>query len=222
MLILNSLIKYNKYKLIFTIFLLVNNVNLSQVNSFEDGVFYLSNIIAENRFNDKSTDDLATIDSLYSTAITIYEGDISEALLALTFATLPFNKMPVKFPFTNIRLNLRLPSVDEESFLLRRKYLPSKIYFDSSNNNFGDKDKVSHFFGNAFLAYNVSFINLSKFLGMFVEMFEASFKVSSGIDFRDLQTNHLGELFGSSLLENPSINPSDFFKLYSLFYFSYN
>lgn len=222
MLILHRHIKYKNFTLIFTIFLLFNNVHLSQVNSFEEGVIYLSKIIAENKFNDKSMGDLAVIDSLYSTAITIYEGDISEALLALTFATLPFNRMPVKFPFTNIRLNLRLPSVDEETFLLRRTNLPGKLYFDSNNNKFGDKDKISHFFGNAFLAYNVSFINLSKFLGQFVEMFEASFKVSSGIDFRDLQSNHLGEFFGSSLLENPSIKPSDFFKLYSLFYFSYN
>ena len=130
--------------------------------------------------------------------------------------------MPIRVPFINVRIPLRLPSVGKNLFSTKRENLPGIVYFDSNLNGGQDKDKVAHFYGNAFLAYNVSFFNASKFLGMIVEMFESTFKVSGGIDFRDLQTNHLGEFFGHSLRNNPNLMPSDFFKVYSLFYFSYN
>jgi hypothetical protein len=53
-------------------------------------------------------------------------------------------------------------------------------------------------------------------------MFESIFKVSGGVDYRDLQTNQLGEFFGKSLNNDSNLLPSDFFKVYSLFYFFYN
>jgi hypothetical protein len=190
--------------------------------SFEEGVIFLSNIIANEKFSSLQYTDLQQVDSLYFTAVQFYNGDISEALLALTFSTLPFNKMPIKLPVINLRIPLRLPSVNDDLFLTKKLYLPGKVFFDSRSKGGQDKDKVAHFFGNAFLAYNISFINASKFLGLFVEMFESAFKVSGGIDLRDLQTNNLGEYFGKSISKNPNLKPSDFFNVYSLFYFSYN
>ena len=192
--------------------------------SFEEGVIYLSEYIASDNFVElsKLNNDQALVDSLYKRSLRFYNGDISEALLALTFATLPFNKMPVTIPFFNIRIPLRLPAVDEELFKIKKNNLPGIVYFDSRTKGGQDKDKVAHFFGNAFLAYNILFINASKVLGIFVELFESSFKVSGGVDFRDLQTNGLGEAFGNSLRRNNKLLPSQFFKIYSLFYFSYN
>ena len=130
--------------------------------------------------------------------------------------------MPVTIPLLNIRIPLRLPSVNERLFKIKKRNLPGIVYFDSRLKGGQDKDKVAHFFGNAFLAYNLPFINASKVLGIFVELFESSFKVSGGVDFRDLQTNGLGEAFGTSLRKNNKLLPSQFFKIYSLFYFSYN
>jgi hypothetical protein len=179
-------------------------------------------MITRNSIIKNSDDDLNIVDSLYIKAVEFYDGDISEALLALTFATLPFNKMPVTLPFFGCKINLRLPSVNQSLFELKNTKLPGIVYFDSGYKGGNDKDKVAHFFGNAFLAYNISYFNLSKFLGIIVEMFESTFKVSGGIDFKDLQTNYLGEFFGYSLNENPKLLPSQFFDVYSLFYFSYN
>lgn len=190
--------------------------------SFEDGVNYLSLLIAKNSKIKSSCDDLNILDSLYLKAVIFYNGDVSEALLALAFATLPFNKMPVTIPFTGIKLNLKLPSVNQKLFNLKKANLPGRVFFDSPQRGGQDKDKVAHFFGNAFLSYNIRFINLSKFLGLFIEHFESAFKVSGGVDFRDLQTNYLGEYFGYSLRNHNELLPSQFFYMYSLFYFSYN
>jgi hypothetical protein len=192
--------------------------------SFEDGVNYLSIYIASDEFVQlsKNNSDSDLVDTLYLKAVSFYKGDISEALLALTFATLPFNKMPITIPFFNIRIPLRLPAVNDKLFRIKKKNLPGVVYFNSPKTGGQDKDKVAHFFGNAFIAYNLSFMNASKVLGILVELFESSFKVSGGVDFRDLQTNGLGELFGNSLINNKKLLPSEVFKIYSLFYFSYN
>ena len=212
------------FQILLLLILVINSNYFGQSGkpTFEDGVIHLSNLISEQRFSSSEISDINQIDSLYKYAVNYYQGDISEALLALTFATIPFNRMPIKLPIFNVRIPLRLPSVDDNLFSIKRKNLPGIVYFDSPLKGGQDKDKVAHFYGNAFLAYNVSFFNASKFLGMIVEMFESTFKVSGGIDFRDLQTNHLGEFFGHSLRKDTNLKPSDFFNVYSLFYFSYN
>ncbi|MCW8848810.1 MAG: hypothetical protein OQJ81_02430 [Melioribacteraceae bacterium] len=191
-------------------------------SSFEDGLIFLSTIIAYDSLFNQIPSDLDKVDTLYKIAVVYYDGNISEALLALTFATLPFNKMSAKIPFMNVRIPLYLPSVNEHIFKKKKNNLPGKVLFNSNYKYGLDKDKVAHFFGNAFLSYNVSFLNLSKFFGFIVEMFESAFQVSNGVDIRDLQVNYLGEYFGNSLRSNKNLKPSDFFKVYSLFYFSYN
>ncbi len=212
----------NANKLILIILLCSTTITNAQSHTFEDGVIYLSNYISSDYFRNNKDKDIYLVDTLYLQAKRFYNGNISEALLALTFATLPFNKMPITIPFLNLKLNLKLPSVKQDIFLKKKKNLPGIIYFDSPKIGGQDKDKVAHFFGNAFLKYNVQIINLSKFLGIFVEMFELTFKVSGGVDFRDLTTNYIGEFFGFSLRNKKDLKPSDFLKLYSLFYFSYN
>lgn len=207
---------------IFLITIFISEVEYCQTKSFEEGVNFLSDYIASEEFKNKTENDIDLVDTLYLKALNFYNGDTSEALLALTFSTLPFNKMPVTIPLLNFKINLRLPSANEKLFQRKNKNLPGLVYFDSIDNGNQDKDKVAHFFGNAFLSYNITFLNLSKFLGIFVEMFEETFKVSGKIDFRDLQTNYCGEFFGGSLRNQKDLLPSDFFKLYSLFYFSYN
>lgn len=214
------------YKLIFVlltcIFLQIELSAQFANKTFEDGVIFLSKTIASDNFKELDCSDLEKVDSLFIIAVNYYDNDISEALLALTFATLPFNKMSTKLPLINVRIPLHLPSVEEKLFYKKRDNLPGNVLFNSAIFGGNDKDKVAHFFGNAFLAYNVTVINISKFLGFIVEMFESAFEVSNGVDNRDLQVNYLGEFFGSSLQKNQKLVPSDFFKLHSLFFFSYN
>ncbi|OGU36632.1 MAG: hypothetical protein A2068_13125 [Ignavibacteria bacterium GWB2_35_6b] len=205
------------YSLVLTIFLFVNNETFAQLNNNLDESFQkVIEYIASNDFKKlKNTyDHLSLVDSIYIKALEISEGDISENLLALTFATLPFDKMVVGIPVINSTVNLQLQEVDSVLFKTKNVNLPSQLFFDSPLN--GDKDKLAHFFGNAFLSYNFSVFNISKILGIFVELFEESFLVSGGLDSRDITVNYLGEFYGKMLNNNNKLLPSEVLSLYSL------
>lgn len=188
--------------------------------SFYGGLFYLSEFIASGEFESfkKNNDDLAQVDLIYQKAINFYDGDFSEALLALTFTCLPFDHIKVKFLFGS-QINIPLPSPPKIIFKQKVANLPSRLFFDTPNTNFGDKDKLAHFFGNAFLRYNFGFFNLSKFMGIFVENVEEGLFIEGGYSLRDIIANHLGELFAESLKCNKDILPSDILKIYQLLFF---
>jgi hypothetical protein len=185
--------------------------------SFKNGVIYLSKFISSDYFISlkNNSNDLDLVDTLYLRSVKYYESDYSEAMLALTFACLPYNEMHLKLPIFPVTLTLHLPTVSNPLFDIKTKNLPSQLFFDTPKNNFGDKDKLSHFFGNAFIECNFSFFNLSKFLGIFVERFEETFKVQGAMDKRDLYVNDLGAEFGKGLKGNNRLLPSEILKNYS-------
>lgn len=191
--------------------------NLYEKN-FYGGMFYISNYIisSNNNFANKQKNDLDKVDSIYINALKFFNYDVSETLFCLTFACLPYNKIRLKFLFSTIEIPLPSPSL--RIFNERLENLPKNIFFDSPQDDFGDKDKLSHFFGNAFLNYNSSFFNLSKFLGIFVEIVERDLFVDGNFDRRDLIVNNLGELFGKTLKQNSKILPSDALKIYQLLF----
>ncbi|MCF6268374.1 MAG: hypothetical protein L3J41_01545 [Melioribacteraceae bacterium] len=206
-------------KLIVVIILLLTfsiNAQIFVEKNLEESINYLVDFINSDNFIElkKYNSDLDLIDTLFLRAIKFNNYDYSEALLSLTFVTLPFQKMPLHIPFTKITFALKLPSGADEQIPTKINNLPKNIFIDSPKTNFGDKDKVAHFFGNAYLAYSISIFNLSKFLSIFVELFEDAFKVKGGIDNRDFIANHLGYLFGKELLKNPNSLPSQSLKLY--------
>ncbi|MFA3781982.1 hypothetical protein ABRY23_02815 [Melioribacteraceae bacterium 4301-Me] len=218
-------------KKLFTLFLYIYifglyfaNTELNAKPTFLSGLVYISKYIASKDFIKlkQSNSDIELVDSIYITAVRYYESDISEALLCLTFALLPFNKMSIILPIVNIKITFPLLSAAEKIFSEKLKYQPKNIFFDSPTDDLGDKDKLSHFFGNAFLSYNVRFFNLSKFMGIFVELFEATLKIQGSIDHRDILTNYLGELFGKALKENSKLLPSEVLKIYSLLFLRAN
>ncbi|MBU2494845.1 MAG: hypothetical protein KJ571_19655 [Bacteroidetes bacterium] len=185
-------------------------------NNLDESYQHIVEYIISDRFHEikRNSDDLTQIDSIYLEALNISENDISEALLVLTFATLPFDKMPVKIPFIGNNFDLILQEIDPVLLKKKNNNLPSKLFFNTPPG--GDKDKLAHFFGNAFLAYNISFFNISKILGIFVELFEESFKVSGGLDYRDIEANNFGEFFGIMLNKNRKILPSEVLSFYIL------
>lgn len=187
--------------------------------NFYGGIFYLSDYIASEEFESikENINDLSQVDSIYIKALKFFNGDISETLLCLTFSCLPYNKIRLRF-FFNSQLNIPLPSPPKNIFEKRLKNLPQKFFFDSPNNEFGDKDKLSHFFGNAFIKYNSGFFNLSKFMGIFVETVEQELFIDGSYDQRDIITNYLGELFAVTLKEHKNTLPSQILKVYQLLY----
>ncbi len=162
--------------------------------------------------------DSETVDHIYEKALKFFDGDFSETFFCLTFALIPYNKIDMKLPLTGTRISVPLPSPPNKIFKEKLKNTPKKLFFDSPKNDFGDKDKLAHFFSNAFLRYNVSFFNLSQFLGIFVEYFEQGFFLQGGYDERDLIANHLGEFFALMVKNNPNAKPSEALKIYQLLY----
>jgi len=210
----------NKFFLtIILTFLIISNL-FSQVfikTDLEKSVNYLVDFVNSNQFKKlkETNSDLALVDTLYLRALKINYGNISETLLSLTFATLPFRKMPLRIPYLGITFDAKLPSGDPNLLKEKISNLPGKVFIDSPKTKFGDKDKVAHFFGNAYFAYSVSVFNISKFLSLFVELFEDTFKIQGAIDNRDLIANNLGYHFGHELKENSNLLPSVYFSIYN-------
>ena len=219
--------KNNKLRfviLIISILSLLHTTVLPQSQKSLNGAIQdISNFITSDYYLQlqSSSSHIDLVDAIYLRGVEYYEGDYSEALLALTFATLPFDKMPLQIPFLNIKIIIPLPSPGDSLFLKKKLNLPKKLFFDTSNSEEGDKDKLPHFFGSAFLSYSIRLFNISKFMGIFVELFEDTFEVQGRVDFRDLLIDNLGELFGKILRENKKILPSQIMSLYSLLYFNF-
>lgn len=208
------------YIIIFTIIFYFNlNGQIFVEKNLEEEINYVVDFINSDEFYElkNSNSDLVLIDSLFVRAKHFCNEDISETLLVLTFATLPFGTMPLEIPYTGIVFNASLPAGDPTILKNKIHNLPKELFIDSPKTKFGDKDKTAHFFGNAYFSYEVTFFNLSKFLSIFVELFEDAFKVEGGIDNRDFLANHLGYLFGKELIENPNTLPSKSLKQYPIF-----
>ena len=201
-------------KFIFLLaFLISANFSFPQRSQLSNEVQIISEFIASNSFLSlkEQKGELQSIDSIYLKALNITGNNVQEALLALTFAVVPYKNVPIRFLF---RFNYPLFSADDSTFKKKNKNLPKYFFPDSPKNEFGDKDKLAHFFGNAFIAYTSQVFDLTKAIGYFVEVFEENFTPENQIDFRDLKTNRLGEAFGKSLKKDQTLLPSFFIKKY--------
>lgn len=206
--------------IIFLELVFLTHIAFSQQSNLSKAVNFISEYISsENFVKIKSTyGDLVATDSIYLTAIKYSHYDYDDALLALMLATVPYREVPIQIPLLKIVVNYPLVSADEQTFLLKNKNLPAHLFLDSPQDNFGDKDKLAHFFGSAFLSYESNLFDLGKLIGYFVEAFEESFKVQSSIDPRDLDVNDYGRLFGSILKKDKSVLPSQILLFRSIRY----
>ena len=195
-----------------------------QQSKLSRAVNFLSDLIASDYFVElkETNSDLALVDSIYLRAVAFTENDYSEALLALTFATIPYKKVPILVPVIKEIIYYPLTSTDDSTFNLKNKNLPRYLFYDSPKTNHGDVDKLAHFFGNAFIGYSENIFDLSALIGYFVESFEESFKVQSKVDYRDLDVNWYGDQFGKLLNENEELLPSQIMLIRSLKYFRFS
>lgn len=202
------------------ILIFLTNPIIGQQSKLSKAVNHLSEYIASEDFRElrQLIGDISATDSLYAEALRFNKYEYSEALLALTFTTVPYRKVPIQMPFLKVVIYYPLVSADESVFLKKNETLPRYLFLDSPQNDYGDKDKLAHFFGSAFLSYESRFFDLGELIGYFVEAFEESFKVQSAIDFRDLDVNEYGRLFGKLLKKNKNLLPSQIFHLRSVRY----
>ena len=207
------------------LFVLIITIQIfPQQSKLSQAVNYLSGFIASDYFLEleKTTPQLNLVDSIYLRAVKFYNEDYSEALLALTFTTVPYRKVPITLPLINVEIQYPLISADLDTYLLKNQNLPSQLYYDSPQNNYGDKDKLAHFFGNSFIGYAEPVFDLADVFGYFVEAFEEDFKAQSKVDFRDMNVNLYGKLFGDLLEKNKKILPSQVMLIRSFRYFNLN
>ena len=206
--------------IVVTLILVNFQITFSQQSDISKSVNRISSYIASKEFRNlkNSISDISSTDSIYSEAVKFCGGEIGDALLALMLATVPYREVPIQIPLLDISVNFPLTSADEETFLMKNLNLPTNLFLDSPQNNYGDKDKLAHFFGSAFLSYESNIFDLGKLIGYFVEAFEESFKVQSSVDVRDLDVNSYGRMFGEILKEDKTVLPSQIFLLRSIRY----
>jgi hypothetical protein len=108
---------------------------------------------------------------------------------------------------------LPLTAEFEEDFEARIARLPSALYPDSPPGPAGDRDKLQHFFGSAFLTFFSESVETADEAGRFVEWGEGAFIVDGMSDDRDLRADRHGQDFGLRLRADPSALPSESFRL---------
>jgi hypothetical protein len=153
--------------------------------------------------------DLVAIDRIFTEAKELSWQNTYEALLISFVATMDHRRVGVDLPLLGPLLWFPLTSEFEEEFAARLQALPRMLYLDSPKDEHGDRDKLQHFFGSAFLAYVFESRESAERVGETVELGEAQFIVGGVLDQRDRRANRHGQNFGLALLYNEYAMPSE-------------
>jgi hypothetical protein len=154
--------------------------------------------------------DVRAMDYLYLKALKICDHNIARALFLSMMASLDHQNVDVKVPIFGV-LDMPLTFEEDSLFKVRRRNLPSRLYDDTPPE--GDKDKLQHFFGSAYIAFASESRDLARTSGDLIEWGEATFVVGGVDDPRDRRTNKQGERFGHDLLVVKNLLPSDYLNL---------
>lgn len=182
-----------------------------------DNGIELKSYIRSKRFREirKQFGDVRAADAAYLQALRLTGGNTGLALLYCTLATLDHRVVGIKIPLLNMFLPLTNESAEE--FARRINNLPSRLYADSPDGGGGDRDKLQHFFGSAFIANVLESRRPADRIGNFIEWGEDAFIIGGVLDERDMRANRQGSEFGLALLaadaSKPAL-PSYFLKLH--------
>jgi hypothetical protein len=154
----------------------------------------------------RSFGDRKAVDAIYVRAMTLTNNNTALALLLSAFACFDQQDVGIRNPV----FNLVFPLADEsyEDFSARVKNLPSRLYADTPHE--GDRDKLQHFFGSAFLTYISESRASADRIGEFIEEGENAFIIGGVEDNRDRRANRQGQLFATALFDNNLQYPSAF------------
>jgi len=150
--------------------------------------------------------DLDRLDAIYTRAVELCEGDIRDALLACAAATLPYHRFPAVIPLTGIVVTVPVSTESVTDFQTRLAALPGRILRDSPPK--GDRDKLPHFFGSAWLYLVTRNQSIVSLIAWSVEIGETLFKLEGAFDERDIAVSELGIRFAKRLLEENTSMPS--------------
>lgn len=156
--------------------------------------------------------DLRAVDGIFQKALRVAEFSIARALFLSMMACLEHQNVAVDMPVVGA-VGLPLTFEEDSLFHARTTNLPAHIYEDSPPSGHGDRDKLQHFFGSAYIAYVSGSPELARATGNFVEWGEAQMIVGGADDARDRRANKQGETFGHDLIYVKTLLPSDYLTL---------
>jgi len=154
--------------------------------------------------------DLVAADAVYIRAMNLTNNNTAVALLLSALACFDHRLVGLKVPIFS--LFFPLSDESESEFARRVANLPSKLYSDTPPYSSGDRDKLQHFFGSAFVSFIFESEGSADRVGTFVEKGEDAFIVGGVMDDRDMRANTQGGAFGTALLEDNRHLPSEFIK----------
>ena len=155
--------------------------------------------------------DKKAVDAIYVRAMNLTDGNTGMALFISALATFEHQVVGLKIPLLTFAFPLTGEPVAE--FNKRVANLPKVLYPDSPTDPSGDRDKLQHFFGSAFLSYVFESADAAERTGLFVEKGERAFIQGGTYDDRDLRADDDGARYGTALLQNIHRFPSDFFQV---------
>ncbi|HZY09800.1 MAG TPA: hypothetical protein VFF29_01480 [Bacteroidota bacterium] len=154
--------------------------------------------------------DIQAVDALYVQAMRLTKNNVAVSLILSTIACMDHRLVGINIPIFN--LCFPLSNESEREFTLRVNNLPTRLYPDTPVRGVGDRDKLQHFFGSAFLSFIFESAQPAERFGEFIELGEGAFIVDGAIDDRDRRANRQGQDFGVALLQNDRLLPSQFLK----------
>lgn len=154
--------------------------------------------------------DRRAADAIYVRAMQMTNNNTAVALLLSAIACFDHRLVGINVPIFN--LYLPLSNESEEEFTRRVRHLPTRLYDDTPSGEGGDRDKLQHFFGSAFLAFVFESGGTATRFGEFVEEGEGAIIIGGVNDDRDLRADNQGKNFGMAALEDNRIYPSHYFK----------
>ncbi len=156
--------------------------------------------------------DMRAVDGIFQKSLKISEFNIGRALFLSMVGCLEHQSIDVKIPVVGA-VGLPLTFEADSLFKARLKNLPRRLYSDTPSGEFGDMDKLQHFFGSAYLAFVSESPEFARSVGNAVEWGEAKVVVGGADDPRDKRANKQGEAFGHDLLYVNTLLPSDYLTL---------
>jgi hypothetical protein len=152
--------------------------------------------------------DRRAVDVLFRRALELSWNNTGEALAISMLATLEHRTLGIKLPLIGPLLWIPLTGEFEDEFRERVACLPERLYADTPPE--GDRDKLQHFFGSAFLTVLSESADASDALGVFVEVEEEVFVVGGSRDERDIRANRQGQRFALALMNDRETLPSPY------------
>ncbi len=130
------------------------------------------------------------------------------SLLVIFLATVDHRTVGLRVPLLGPVVWFPLTGEFPGEFAERVGALPAHLFPDSPPGGNGDRDKLQHFFGSAFLAYVFGGSAPAERFGDFIEWGEDAIVVGGAYDSRDLAANDRGRRFAARLREDREVLPS--------------